>query len=378
MLASNPIRNRRLRDLVTPTRLVTTILAALVLLVVVLPGGGHTLLLGSYLLLVLVTAIVLRGVRREPRGWLRRRALRRCLVLVMLAICVALAAGPATTGPSSWSGVFVLFLVLMVLNVALGRATQRIATAPNSTVDERQEALRNRVHRIAYAFFAVAVGGTALVADTVSPQSRSWLEGSLGAGGLIAFLELLFVLPAMVLAFLDHDTVDVSEGGVAVPQGARARWGAALLAITLAIPLVLSLGVLIAPVQVTSYQNDPTGNNAAVIQGGPAGAVTKCREFFAVDTVGVGVTAELFLHAEACWDGSKAYEVYGMNASDCLPGSSSLAIVTATLCQRTTSSDGTLSFTFRSHVASMLVPFLHRDVTLQLVVDRSGHVSQFP
>lgn len=67
-----------------------------------------------------------------------------------------------------------------------------------------------------------------------------------------------------------------------------------------------------------------------------------------------------------------------MNASDCLPGGTVLAIVTPTLCQRTMSADGTLSFTYRSQVSSVLLPFLHRDVTLRLVIDRNGRVAQFP
>jgi hypothetical protein len=61
-----------------------------------------------------------------------------------------------------------------------------------------------------------------------------------------------------------------------------------------------------------------------------------------------------------------------------MPITTVLAVVTTTLCERATRPDGTLSFTYRSQVSSVLLPFLHRDVTMQLVVDRNGGVEQFP
>lgn len=378
MLPRPPVRPRRVRSMLTPTRITTALAFALVLLSVVLPGAGSGLVIGAYLVLVLATAVVIRGVRQEPGVWLGRRAVRRCLVVLLAFVCVALVASPAPTAPAGSSGIFELFLLLIVLNIALGRATQRVATAPDTTVDERQEVQRNRAHRIAYAIFAVGVAGTALVADIASPQTRSWLGSSLGGGGLIAFLELLFVLPAMVLAFLDRGRIpqDSADGVPGSKSSARARVGAALLALMLAMPLVLSLGVLIVPVHVTSYPSDPTG--APLSPTSSNGTVAHCREFFAVSTVGLVVTAELFLQAEACWDGHKAYETYGMNATDCLPRSAALAVVTTALCERTTRPNGTLSFTYRSQVSSVLLPFLHRDVTLQLVIDRNGRVEAFP
>ncbi len=240
---------------------------------------------------------------------------------------------------------------------------------------------RNHAHRIAYVIFAVGIGGTALVADIASQLSRSWLGTSLGGGGLIAFLELLFVLPAMVLAFLDPGPIpqEAADDAAGTKSSARARLGAGLLALTLGLPLVLSLGVLVAPVHVSSYSADPSDPTTVPSNSTSSnGAMTHCREFFAVRTTGVAITAEIFLHAEACWDGRKASETHGMNASDCMPVATLLTVATTTLCERSTRSDGTLSFTYRSQVSSVLLPFLHRDVTMQLVIDRNGRVEQFP
>ncbi len=381
MLASNPIRQRRVRALLTPTRITAAIFCVLVFFSVVLPGSTTGWLIGAYFALVLVTALVVRGVRQEPGSWVGRRTVRRCVVVLLAAICVALVATPAPSTPSDSSDIFVLFLVLVVLNVALGRATQRIATAPDAYVDERQEALRNRAHRISYVILAAVVGGTALVADSASSQTRSWLESSLGGGGWIALLELLFVLPAMVMAFLDEGAAPADEVDEARVRsfGRRDRLAAALLALTLAAPLVLSLAVLVTPLRTSSYTVNPNDAAPAPATAASAGGTDmRCREFYAQSVLGVGVTAVINLHAQACWDGTRAYESFGMNASDCLPGSALLAIATTSLCDRTTTADGTLSFTYRSQVSSVLLPFLHRDVTLRLVIDRNGRVEQFP
>ena len=112
----------------------------------------------------------------------------------------------ATAWRPALTGAPVLLLLLVLLDIALGRATQRLATAADRTVDERQEALRNRAHRLAYWTFAGLVGGTLAIAQVASPLTRSWVAGALTSGGAgVAFGELLFVLPGMVLAWLEPD-----------------------------------------------------------------------------------------------------------------------------------------------------------------------------
>ena len=111
----------------------------------------------GYLLLVLVTWAVVAGVRREPGSWLGRRAVRRVLVVAIAADCVVLVASSPTDSELG-SATLLLLIFLVLLNIALGNATERMATASESAIDERQEGLRNRAHRLAYPIFAAVVG----------------------------------------------------------------------------------------------------------------------------------------------------------------------------------------------------------------------------
>lgn len=371
MIAHPPIRQRRLRrPTFTTTRVTLAILVGLVTLSV-LPFGGMGAWLIGYLFLVLATCVALRSTRRQPGSWLGRRVVRRGLVGLIAVTCVVLVATPAPSNPSDPSstggGLLLLVVFLVVLNIALGGATQRMAAAPDSSVDERQEAMRNRAHRIAYVVFAVAVGGTALVADVASQQTRSWLGSSFRGGGCVAFLELLFVLPAMVLAFLEPEVrlSNMRDAKDAPRQSGGTRVALTLLTLTVGLPFLMSVLVAVLPPR-----------TATTIQAPSAGPT--CREFFARRDVGYGVQAALQLHAQVCWDGRRAVEDYGMNQSDCHPDGTDLVTVATTQCTRTTDATGTLAFTYRTSVASGLTPFLTRQVTLQLVVDRNGNVLQFP
>jgi hypothetical protein len=380
MIAEPPVR-RRPRTIFTATRVTAAIVVGVLALSLV-PAGGHAVILVGYLALVLATCAALRTSRREPGSWLGRRSVRRVLVVLIGAVCLGLVT--VTTSPtptaSAPSWLFGLLLVLVVLNVALGTATDRVASAPDTSVDERQEALRNRAHRLAYVILAVVVGGTIVVADVASPQSRAWLGSSLGGGGLFVFLELLFVLPAMVLAFIDpgYQPADIRDLKATRTRNRRARLAALLLALTIAVPVVLSVGLVVIPVRTTATVQRPSDAPGAPPPPGTPAAARSCKEFLATRDAGIGVEVRLTLHAEACWDGRRAVETFGMNASDCLMASSTMAIVTTTRCARTTSADGTLSFVYSSDVASAISPFLHRQITLEVVVDRNGTVERFP
>jgi hypothetical protein len=372
MIADAPTRQRGLRSLFTPVRITTAILVGLFCLSLA-PLGGNGAWLGGYVLLVVATCIALRSARRAPGSLLGRRAVRRAVVMLIVADCLVLLTVPPPAPRATPSSIFALFLILVVLNIALGGATQRLAAAPDTSVDERQEALRNRTHRIAYVIFAVVVGGTAVVADVASSQTRAWVASSFGGDGLIVFLELLFVLPAMVLAFLEpgYPPLDLRDLKAERTRDRRARLAIALLALTLAIPLILSLAIAVMPVRTSASVHAPTDPFAATS--------TSCREFFASRTVGVGIDAELSLHAEACWNGKRASETFGMNAGDCMMPSGSVAtVVTTTQCTQATTADGTLAFTYISDVSPGLIPFLHRQISLRLVIDRNGNVEQFP
>jgi hypothetical protein len=338
----------------------------------------------GYLLLVLVTWAVVAGVRREPGSWLGRRAVRRVLVVAIGADCVGLV---ATSPPGSelGSATLLLLILLVLLNIALGNATQRMATAPQGWIDERQEELRNHAHRLAYPVFA-AVAGALLLADLASAPSREWAEHVLGSGGFFVFLELLFVLPAMVLAFIEPAPPPPESE---VPARARrvnvqARFAVALVALVFALPLLGSAAVVLLPLRTSSHVSIPypgpvlSGTPTPPSPSTPQVIPLTCHTFNAEVEAGWGVYAELPVSAQACWDGHTATEEYGMNQGDCMMGGGLLVAVTTEQCTRTAGADGTLTFTWRVTLSPDLLPFLRRQVTVQVVIDKNGNVERFP
>src|SRR5258708_11914159 len=158
----------------------------------------------------------------------------------------------------------------------LGRATQRVASAPDEIVDERQEALRNRAYGIAYWILAAAVLPIVIIAQAAGPDSRQWLQDALRNGGALAFFELLFFLPAMVFAWLE---ADIAEDDDRVPTRRLApRLAAtAMIALALAAPVLFALSVVVLPVQTSSY----------VRPGGGGSPRVTCEDFWALSQVGV-------------------------------------------------------------------------------------------
>ena len=378
----NPGGERRRRPRLFSNR-VTPVVAVIVFLWLIL-GLLAILPLPAYLLLVLVTWAVVAGVRREPGSWLGRRGVRRALVAAIAADCVGLV---ATSPPGSQLGsaTLPLLIFLVLLNIALGNATQRMATAPQGWIDERQEELRNHAHRLAYPVFAAVVGAL-LLADVASTPSREWAEHALGSGGFFVFLELLFVLPAMVLAFIEPapPPPESEVPGQARRVNVQARFAVALVALVLALPLLGSAAVVLLPLRTSSHVSTPqpgpvlSGTPAPPSPPTPQVIPLTCHTFNADVEAGWGVYAELPVSAQACWDGHSATEEYGMNQGDCMMGGGLLVAVTTEQCTRTVSADGTLTFTWRVALSPDLIPFLSRQVTVQVVIDKNGNVERFP
>jgi hypothetical protein len=322
-------------------------------------------LLAFYIVLLVATVLVVRSVPVQPGMWLGRRKVRRILVLVTALLTLGLALPWFTFAASG-----TLWLILLALcDLALGRATQRIGSAESYELDERQEAIRNRAHRIAYPIFAITVGAVVLIAEAATP-TREWMGSWQSNGSIFAFVEVLFFLPAMVIAWLEPDRLP-ADGARAVPAG-RSVFAAAMVALCLTLPFALTLTVFFAPIRTSAFtQPQFTAHE-------PGSATSECRYFGARKQVGYGIGVSLPISAVACWDGTKAFESWGLNESDCHPSKTSLLNVTRTLCQRRTDADGTLRFSYRVGLSSPIIPFLERDVEMTLAVTKDGKVVQFP
>jgi hypothetical protein len=370
-----------MNGVITPTRVAAGILFAFMVIDLALPGVASTYGVLAYLVLVGITMVVISGVRKEPGSWLGRRSVRRGLVALLAAVCIGQLATPpptysATTGESSTGPLLALFMFMILLNIALGRATRRVASAPEALIDEREEALRNRACRIAYFVLVVTVAAVLLVADLAGEQSRTWLGNTVSWSGWLVFGELLFILPTMVLAFIEPDRVAREPGEVHDRPTARQRAAAALLLISFGTPVVLSVALAVLPPSVS------TSSNGSIVMTTSASGITAplndCRHFQADVTVGHGIQAEIPINALACWNGTRATASYGMAKSDCNQGDSVAAVVTTLACSSTTLPDGTLTFTYRALVSSSLLPFLGRTVTVEVSIDKNGHVLAFP
>jgi hypothetical protein len=164
----------------------------------------------------------------------------------------------------------------------------------------------------------------------------------------------------------------------------QARVAVALVLLVLVLPLMGSVAVVVLPLRTSSHVSTP--EPGPVLSGTPASPSSTtpqviqltCHTFNAEVAAGWGVYAELPVSAQACWDGHRAAEEYGMNRDDCMMGGGLLVAVTTEQCTRTTGADGTLTFTWRVALSPDLIPFLSRQVTVQVVIDKNGNVERFP
>ncbi len=144
-----------------------------------------------------------------------------------------------------------------------------------------------------------------------------------------------------------------------------------------AIPIVLSVLLAVVPPYTT---NASSGSIVATTTSATGGQppVKTCRYFQANVQVGRGIQTEIPINAVACWNGARATELYGLGTPDCHPGDSIAVSVTTLACTSTTAPNGTFTFAYRALVASSVIPFLDRTVTVEVVIDKNGHVLDFP
>jgi hypothetical protein len=342
--------------------LVALVMAVLLVVAITVPFGlGWEVF---YLAFVGATALMVRKAPAAPGSLLRLRTPRRALV-GLIALIAAVMTLATQSGPAPYAIIPGSLVALGLLDVALGRATRRVAAAADSAVDEREEQIRNRVHRESFWILALVLGGV-LLTNCASFATRRWIWDAFHGGLPLALAQLVFFLPAMTLAWHEPDIVAPESAGRR--RSWRTTAAAAMMGVALVVPLLLSATIVLVPVRAKATSSaDPSskpGEHCVIIQ--------------ARTTVGWGMGAVIPLDGLACADGTRAYESYGFNQSDCHLVTTDFAVATTTRCSRETGPDGTMRFTYAVRVESGLVPFLSRDVTVRTAVDRSGVVRELP
>jgi hypothetical protein len=115
---------------------------------------------------------------------------------------------------------FVLFAFAFAADSALFIATHRVADRPTSTLDERQQVVRNRAYRAAYLFvfyaIVLVVGGAMLLFFSGHEIASRWLSHPANhpaavSGFGVATLQLVSLLPTAIIAWTERDEPEESD-----------------------------------------------------------------------------------------------------------------------------------------------------------------------
>jgi hypothetical protein len=261
--------------------------------------------------------------------------------------------------PSLRSTGMVLILVVFVLNVVLGVGSGWLAFARASTLDQRQLAVRNRAYRL--AFLLVGTGILVMIAlsiaggfapYTVVNHSLSQLPEGLSTRRMVALLELVFIAPTAVIAWL----VAAEPNLVTPPRGTLRGWAPAL-----AIPVLAAvwfIAVAAMPARTVTVKDAPDGSFRW-------GAT--CGHFAAMKEIGYGFGGAVQLQTEVCWDGERTL-VVGDDRSSCTVEDRDFALVSVDCIQWGN------RLTLHGRVSPLPGGLGAREVDIQIEVGASGGV----
>ena len=149
-------------------------------------------------------AEVVRSLSDTRPTRLRQQGPRRTLVIAMAVVLAAMALIAFMTETKLTSYLeFGLIAAALVLYTLLRKAVRLISDAPDELLDERQIAVRDAAHTVAYRVLAL-VGSVVLVLHLVLRHPHGTPAAVAEADGtmlLIAFVMSAAFLPALVLAW---------------------------------------------------------------------------------------------------------------------------------------------------------------------------------
>ncbi len=308
----------------------------------------------------------------SAKGAVSRRALVVLTGLIWLLI--------SGTFPHSLDGLGMpLTLGLVALDILLGALTGWLAFARSASLDERQAALRNRAYRVAYRLVLLGVLAmivALLIGSVFDSYNGTHLQPQpqpvLGARWIVGLLELLVALPTIVIAWLLPEPIEDSPMRT-FGRWTPVRWLPLLLVPGLTTLWLLAIGSL--PVRASILRDD-----SGTVFGGMSNAT--CKHFRAGREVGYGFGAQVRLDVETCWNGQRAFAfrldpMTDLTRCEVPAGTADFARITHLSCTERTDEDGTMFYTVRAKVESVLTSGISRDVVMELDVTRDGKVLAF-
>jgi hypothetical protein len=325
------------------------------------------------------------------------RRVRRTLVVAPGAVTALLASALPLHGFC-----ILVVVVLAGLDILLLQATAWLAFRRGAGLDERQAALRDLAYRRGFRWIGLAVVLLWLV------WFLSWAVLSGGSGGapgasidsgiagriLVVMAELLIMLPTCVIAWREDGAPEAEGVAAGWGQARQRRWAPWLL-----LPTIIAAWL----VAVTWAPSQSVPHGSISVSGG-AGPNWTCHEFGGGTMIGAEFGASLGLRAYVCWNGTDAF-VWG-NPNLPLPASlnrdfkpftahdfdaaqtgetacgmdnlSDFAAVGQTTCTERIDAGGTMHYTVSARVSPLPFSIASREVSVALVVTRTGKVLEQP
>ena len=149
-------------------------------------------------------AEVVRSLNDTRPSRLRQQGSRRALVMATTVVLAAMALiGFLTESKLTSYLEFGLMAAALVLYTLLRKAVRSISEAPDELLDERQIAVRDAAHTVAYRVLTI-LGTVVLVLHILQRQPHGTPAPTAGLDGmmlLLAFVMSAAFLPALVLAW---------------------------------------------------------------------------------------------------------------------------------------------------------------------------------
>lgn len=305
---------------------------------------------------------------------LTRRRTRRGLVAAAAVITMLL----GSPVPRSLHGLgIIVVLALVAVDLLLIEATRGLAFARRRDLDERQLSQRNFAYRRGFRLLGLATVVLLLLAIFLtfpggSGGQRSQVDNGIPGRALLAFVELILMLPTLVLAWTQADAVSADLAGdpSSAPSrgGYRLRWAA--------LPAVAAVWLAAAMLTPTQAAGAARNFSISVSQEN-----AQCSHFVTGRVVGAGLGATVGMRVEVCWNGKGAF-VFSDPSPDLTAcgadNTDDFAAISAMSCTATVDRSGTLRYAVHARVSPLPLSIAGEDVSMLLVVARNGAVLEQP